>query len=55
MDHIGIDVHKKESQICILAEGRADRTADLYRAAALRRNAWHADVRAHSPRVLDRE
>ena len=21
MDHIGIDVHKKESQICILAEG----------------------------------
>ena len=21
MDHIGIDVHKRESQICILAEG----------------------------------
>ncbi len=21
MDHIGIDVHKKESQICILADG----------------------------------
>jgi len=21
MDHIGVDVHKKESQICILAEG----------------------------------
>jgi hypothetical protein len=21
MDHIGIDVHKKESQICMLAEG----------------------------------
>jgi len=21
MEHIGIDVHKKESQICILAEG----------------------------------
>ena len=21
MDHIGIDVHKKDSQICILAEG----------------------------------
>jgi transposase len=21
MDHIGIDVHKKESQICVLAEG----------------------------------
>ena len=21
MDHIGIDVHKKESQICILTEG----------------------------------
>jgi hypothetical protein len=21
MDHIGIDVHKKESQICILSEG----------------------------------
>jgi hypothetical protein len=21
MDHIGIDVHKKESQICLLAEG----------------------------------
>ena len=21
MDHIGIDVHKKESQMCILAEG----------------------------------
>ena len=21
MDHLGIDVHKKESQICILAEG----------------------------------
>ena len=21
MDHIGIDVHKKESQICTLAEG----------------------------------
>ena len=21
MDHIGMDVHKKESQICILAEG----------------------------------
>ncbi len=21
MDHIGIDVHKKESQLCILAEG----------------------------------
>jgi transposase len=21
MDHIGIDIHKKDSQICILAEG----------------------------------
>jgi len=21
MDHIGIDVHKKESQVCMLAEG----------------------------------
>ena len=21
MDHIGMDVHKKESQLCILAEG----------------------------------
>jgi hypothetical protein len=21
MDHVGIDVHKKESQICIVAEG----------------------------------
>jgi hypothetical protein len=50
MDHIGIDVHKKESQICILAEGgelierrvgtEADRFAavlgDRFRAWALR-------------------
>jgi hypothetical protein len=24
MDHIGIDVHKRESQICILAEGEGE-------------------------------
>jgi len=23
MDHIGIDLHKRESQICLLAEGLA--------------------------------
>jgi hypothetical protein len=28
MDHIGIDVHKKENQICLLAGGRADRRGD---------------------------
>ena len=33
MDHIGIDVHKKDSQICILAEGGAEGGAPKSRSA----------------------
>ena len=38
MDHIGIDVHKRESQICILAEGGelARRATDLHGRGPLR-------------------
>jgi hypothetical protein len=38
MDHVGIDVHKRESQICLLTEGgRADRASDPDGARTLRR------------------
>ena len=55
MDHIGIDLHKKDSQMCILVEGvelleRRIRT-DPRRFAEM----LGARARAHPPRGLDGE
>ena len=36
MDHIGIDVHKKESQICLLAERGGELIEERIRTAAAR-------------------
>jgi hypothetical protein len=46
MDHIGIDVHKRESQICILAEGGelARRATDLHGRGPLRGRALRSTL-----------
>jgi hypothetical protein len=46
MDHIGIDVHKKESQICILTEGGRPRRVRWVEQAQVREDL------AHQGRVL---
>jgi len=56
MEHLGIDVHKRESQICILAEGCELMERRIpHPATARRRGAERAAARGHPPRVLDRE
>jgi len=56
MEHIGIDVHKKDSQICILAEGgELIEERDPLRARALRGCARGAAPGADRARGLDRE
>ena len=56
MDHIGIDVHKTESQICIVGAGeRADRAARPYHPRAVRRRPGRPPAGPHPPRGLDRE
>jgi transposase len=46
MDHIGIDVHKKESQICILGEG-----GELIEQRVRTTPGWFADVLGDRPRA----
>jgi hypothetical protein len=53
MDHIGIDVHKKESQICIVTEG--GEVIERRVRAPLCGSTRGATMRLHPPRVLDGE
>ena len=56
MDHIGIDVHKRESQILHPRRGgRGDRAAHPHRARALRRRAGGPAPRPDCDRGLDRQ
>ena len=56
MDHIGIDVHKKESQLCILGAGRrAERAARPHHPRTVRRRPGRPAAGPHPPRGLDRE
>lgn len=55
MDHIGIDVHKKESQICVLAAGAELLERRIHtEPRALRRRARRAAPGADPARGLDR-
>ena len=55
MDHIGIDVHKRDSQIYIRRGRRGDRAAHPDGAGALRRRAWDPAPRSDCARGPDRQ
>jgi hypothetical protein len=55
MDHIGIDVHKQESQICILGEGGELRTARPHHPGGVRRRLRRPPAGPRPSRGLDGE
>ena len=55
MDQIGIDVHKRESQIYILAEGGEIIERRIRTAGALRRHAGDPAPRPDCDRGVDRQ
>jgi hypothetical protein len=56
MNHVGIDVHKHASQICMIAEGgEPDRAAGMHRRIALGRGAGRSGAGADFDRGLDGE